>query len=136
MTLCDTGPIVALVDRNDRHHAPCVEVLAELPPSPLVTTWPCFTEAMYLLYRVGGIEAQNELWGFLVDGLLQLHLPAQLEWQRMRELMNQYSDMPLDFADASLISAAEVREDRKLFSLDGPLRAVRLDGSRILEFVP
>src|SRR5690606_30420248 len=59
-----------------------------------------------------------------------------IEWQRMRELMNQYSDMPLDCADASLISAAEVREDRKLFSLDGPLRAVRLDGSRILEFVP
>jgi len=29
---------------------------------PLVTTWPAFTEAMYLLARAGGIRAQQALW--------------------------------------------------------------------------
>lgn len=46
--LTDTGPLVALVNRNDPHHAPCLTVLKRLPAAPLVTTWPCFTEAMYL----------------------------------------------------------------------------------------
>jgi uncharacterized protein len=136
MTLCDTGPIVALIDADDPHHSRCVAALSELPPTPLITTWPCFTEAMHLLFRAGGLNAQNELWEYFVDGLLQLHLPVDNEWQRMRTMMNQYVDMPLDFADASLVSAAEIRGDRRLFSLDGPLRALRLSDRQSFDIVP
>lgn len=91
---------------------------------------------MYLLSRAGGTKAQNDLWSLLADGLIRLYLSSEDEHPRMRELMNQYSDRPLDFADASLISAAEIRGDRRLFSLDGPLRAVRLNNQTVLEFVP
>lgn len=62
MTLCDTGPLVALIDRDDARHARCVDVLGLLPPGPLLTTWPCFTEATYLLGRAGGFPAQEVLW--------------------------------------------------------------------------
>ena len=61
MTLTDAGPLIALINRNDPHHALCISALGLLPSAPLVTTWPCFTEAMYLLRRVGGHGAQNEL---------------------------------------------------------------------------
>lgn len=60
--LCDTGPLVALIDRNDPNHSVCAKALALLPPVPLITTWLCVTEAMHLLYRSGGLVAQNALW--------------------------------------------------------------------------
>jgi uncharacterized protein len=50
--LTDTGPLVALLDADDPYHAACVVALTGLPPEPLETTWPCFTEAMYLLGAV------------------------------------------------------------------------------------
>ena len=46
MTLTDTGPLVALLNRNDPNHAACVGAAKTLPSGPLATTWPCFTEAM------------------------------------------------------------------------------------------
>ena len=46
--LVDAGPLVALIDRSDARHAECVEVLESIH-GPLVTVWPAFTEAMYLL---------------------------------------------------------------------------------------
>jgi predicted nucleic acid-binding protein len=101
VTLCDTGPLVALIERNDPSHARCVAELPRLPATPLVTTWPCLTEAMYLVSRTGGLPAQEELWGLLADGLLVLHIPSAGEWKRMRTLMLQYADAPMDMADAS-----------------------------------
>ena len=109
MIPCDTGPLIAILDRNDANHERCMAALKHLPAEPLLTTWPCFTEAMHLLFRAGGIRAQSELWGLVTDGLLRLHLPTENEWQRLQELMQRYADMPMDLADASLIAAAEQR---------------------------
>lgn len=48
MTLTDTGPLVALIDRNEATHETCRLVLPRLA-KPMITPSPCFTEAMYLL---------------------------------------------------------------------------------------
>jgi len=61
MILTDTGPLVALINRNDPNHQISVRAAKRLPKQPLVTTWPCFTEAMYLLFKAGGHPAQREL---------------------------------------------------------------------------
>ncbi|HVH29280.1 MAG TPA: hypothetical protein VM818_21145 [Vicinamibacterales bacterium] len=42
--LVDVGPLVAIFDRADPKHEACVTTL-----KTLVTVWPAFTEAMYLL---------------------------------------------------------------------------------------
>ncbi len=136
MILCDTGPLVALVDRDDAAHVRCAAALSTLPASPLLTTWPCLVEAMYLLWRAGGLPAQEELWNYLADGLVMLHTPEVGEWKRMRELMRQYHDTPMDLADASLVVAAERLNLRRIFTIDSHFHVYRVNGVQAFEVVP
>ena len=48
MTPIDAGPLVALVNADDRHHDRCREA-ARVIRDPVGTAWPVVTEAMYLL---------------------------------------------------------------------------------------
>ena len=136
MILVDTGPLVALIDQDDQHHQRCVATLPALPGPALLTTWPCFTEAMYLLGRAGGLPAQDELWGFLADGLVQLHACDTMECERMRALMHQYRDTPMDLADASLVSAAEVVGETRIFSVDSHFHVFRINGTQPFVVLP
>jgi predicted nucleic acid-binding protein len=136
VTLCDAGPLFALIDpRQADLHAQCKDALATLP-APLVTTWPCFTEAMYLAFRTGGWPMQHLLWEFVRTGVLQIHLADRSEMERMAVLMEQYSDTPMDLADASLVAAAEVLDRSRIFTFDRHFYAYRLVGDRAFEVIP
>ena len=134
--LTDTGPLVALIDRKDPNHAVCVETARRLPAGPLVTTWPCVTEAMYLLHRTAGHPAQIALWRLLRDERLVLHDLDLDDVERMETLMDQYRDRPMDLADASIMAAAETLATRHLFSLDSDFRFYRLSDGSTLDIVP
>ena len=136
MILVDTGPIVALLDRNDSNHSRCVETAAVLPVAPLLTSWPCLTEAMYLIGRGTGAPGQESLWSMIQDGLLKLLNVEPDQVSRMAELMRQYRDLPMDIADAALVVAAESTGIRQVFTLDGHFRIYRLKDGSVLEVVP
>ena len=132
MILTDTGPLVALLNADDQHHARCVAVAGKLPPVPLLTTWVCFTEAMYLLGSIGGHRYQAALWNLRTEGRVVLHEITPPEADRMAELMSQYRDTPMSLADASLIALAETRSMRSVFTVDGDFYIYRLfDGSTL-----
>jgi predicted nucleic acid-binding protein len=135
VTLTDTGPLVALVDRDDRHHAQATETLRGLPKVPLLTTWPCLTEAMYLLHQSIGYTAQEALWRFIEKSVLHLYLPSENDWRRMRELMAVFQDAPMDMADASIVVAAEQLSLRRVFTYDRHFYAYRLANGDALEVV-
>ncbi len=135
-TLTDTGPLVALIDADDIHHVRAGATLRRLPQAPLLTTWPCWTEAMYLLGKAAGYSAQEELWSYLAEGLVQLYLPLVDEWPRMRELMATYRDTPMDLADASLVAAAEALSLGRVFTFDSHFYAYRLADGGALEVLP
>ena len=136
MTLTDTGPFVALLNRNDPNHAACVEAAKALPAGPLVTTWPCFTEAMYLLGRAGGYPGQEALWRLLDAGRLVLHGAGEAELKRMAALMDKYRDLPMDLADASVIAAAEALSVRRVFTIDRDFLVYRFADGTAVEVVP
>lgn len=98
-------------------------------------TWPCFTEAMYLLSQAGGYHAQEKLWGWVADGLVQIHSSTEAEWRRMRELMGVFRDSPMDLADASVVAAAESLSADQVFTFDKHFYAYRLGDGSALEVV-
>ncbi len=115
MILADTGPIVALFDRDDRYHALCLQTVQEIN-EPLVTTWPVLTECFYLLGF--SWEAQADLWIFLTRGGLDLFPLDRRHFAQCRDLMKQFRNLPMDLADASLVVAADVLGISKVFTLD------------------
>lgn len=135
MILTDTGPIVALGIQKDPDHLRCVQVIRTLA-RPLLIPLPVLTESLHLLARHGGWYAQDRLWGQVENGLVRI-LPLDNELlPRVRQLMAKYRDHPMDFADAALVTLAEVSGFRKVFSLDSHFRAFRLSDGSVLDVVP
>ncbi len=136
MTLTDTGPLVALIDKRDPNHIACMQTSQQLPPGPLVTTWPCLTEAMYLLGKVGGYQYQEKLWKLRTAGRLVLRELSSIETDRAEALMSQYRNVPMDLADASLVVAAESLSLFQIFSIDSDFYIYRLADGSALNVVP
>lgn len=135
MTLTDAGPLIAIIDADEPDHAACVEALDELA-LPLVTTWPAFTEAMYLLARGGGSEGQRALWRLVQTGRLVIAELSRSAVERSARLMDQYADRPMDLADATLVALAEEQGHRRIFTLDADFHVYRLRGRHHFEMLP
>ena len=63
--IADTGPLVAFLDRSERHHGWVAARITELQ-APLLACEPVLAEAMYLLARLP--RAQEALFGLLENG--------------------------------------------------------------------
>ena len=112
---CDTGPILALINRHDQFHGSCAEALVRIP-FPLFTVWPVIVEAYYLLQRFGG-PADLVLHWIQAGHVRILDLRAP-EVRRMRHLTRKYGDLPMDLADAALVAACEKAGIRRIFTTD------------------
>ena len=115
MILVDAGPLVAMVHVDDDQHERCIEA-ARTIRDPVGTLWPVVTEAMYLLDF--SWRAQDALWELMDSARVEV-LPLGVgDGGRMRELMRKYRDLPMDFADAALVTVAEREGIRRIFTLD------------------
>ncbi|MBI4822905.1 MAG: PIN domain-containing protein [Nitrospirae bacterium] len=113
--LLDTGAFVALLDRSERNHEPCVSFFKEFK-GRLLTTEPVLTEAVYLLGP--SIKAQMSCIEFILKGGAML-VPQSVEsLSRAISLMEKYKDIPMDFADATLVTLAEETGIDEVFTLD------------------
>ncbi len=117
MTLCDAGPLYALVDKKQSKHAIIRKVLTRIS-MPLITTWPCFTEAMYLALNRGGWAMQQQLGKLLLERMLVVYEIQPRDYLRLFQLIEKYQDRPMDLADATLVVAAERLELRQILTLD------------------
>ncbi|SEH05052.1 type II toxin-antitoxin system VapC family toxin [Candidatus Venteria ishoeyi] len=121
MIIVDTGYWFGLLDQRDDYHAVCCEFLSQCQ-EPLITTFPVLTEALHLLMRRGNsqqglvlLELLSKLQtqgSFSIFSLQHEHLP------RITQLMQQYIDLPMDLADASLVILAEHLGEGRIISTD------------------
>ena len=136
MVICDSGTLIALLNAEDPAHARCAEALHLLPAQPLLITVPSFVEAMYFLGKLGGFALQSHLWTLWTHGKIAIHCPTDAELQRMRALMEKYADIPMDFADASIVAAAESLNLDTVFTLDSDFHVYRLYDKRPFNVIP
>jgi predicted nucleic acid-binding protein len=101
--LIDTGVVLALLDRNDEWHELCVQAYNH-SHLPLLTSEAVLTEVFHLARRnIGDVRG---LWTLLNSGAIQISSIAHEELAQIQNLMHDYSDRPMDFADATLVHLA------------------------------
>ncbi len=115
MILADTGPLVALFDPRDPSHERCVDALRKVR-GLLVTTTAVLTECFHMLTPAS--HGARGLREFIAAGGLTVWYLDEARLTRAFELMEDYSDHPMDFADASLVVAAERLGTRHVLTLD------------------
>jgi predicted nucleic acid-binding protein len=133
--LTDAGPLIALIDASEPDHERCKALLAHIQ-LPLLTTWPAFTEAMYLLGRAGGWRGQEALWRLVLRDDLVVASASADSNHRAARLMERYADRPMDLADATLVALAEERKVTRIFTLDTDFHVYRINGRQRFEVIP
>lgn len=115
VVLLDTGPLMALLDEDEEHHAWATSRMRGLKP-PLATCEAALTEACFLLKSHERGRLQLRLW--IQTGFVR---PVPLDPSRILRalaLMEHYANVPMSFADACLVALAESTPGARLFTLD------------------
>lgn len=117
MILADTGFFVALANRNDTFHRQAQQQLKILT-EPLITTYPVIIETSYLLYERSGQVAQFKFLQQLTTDSIQILNFKNNHLERAIKLMQQYANLPMDLADASLVVIAEELKESRILTTD------------------
>jgi len=132
--IVDTGAILALLDENDRWHAFCLHALRQLR-LPLLTTEAVLTEVFHLIRR--SRTEMEAVWTLFHSGVIVLATIDNSELHRIQALMSRYKDLPMDFADATLVYLGERESITAVFTLDQNDFAVyRIAGKRRFHILP
>jgi hypothetical protein len=132
--LLDTGAFVALIDRSERQHAECVKAF-EGWSGPIVTTEAVLTETLYLVGPAW--ESQQICLEFFLRGAFVLMPSSRKSLRRVAALMEKYRDVPMDFADATLVVLGEELGTNMVFTLDRRGFSVyRLFGRKPFRVIP
>jgi hypothetical protein len=115
--LCDTGPLVAVLNANDADHQRCTDLLEE-HPGPLLVPSPVVAEVCYMVESRVGPVAEAQFLRSLASGELVFTELTRPDLARMAELVERYADLPLGAADASVIAIAERLGVHEIATLD------------------
>jgi len=127
--LLDTGPLVAYLNRNDRHHKWAVECWASLY-DPLWTCEAVLSEAVFVL-QSERIVAEAIL-RLLEREIIQLDFSLEANRADVCRLLRKYADLPMSVADACLVRMAELSDPCQIFTTDRDFRVYRRKGRQII----
>jgi predicted nucleic acid-binding protein len=132
--LIDTGGILALLDRHDRWHDPCVAALERMR-LPLLTSEAVLTELFHL---VGDKRHEvHAAWKFVRSGALVVSGINDADLPALETLMDRYRDRPMDVADATLVNLGERHGLSLILTIDhDDFETYRMAGRRRFRIVP
>ena len=114
-TLIDAGPIIALFNKNDKYHKKILNFLKEYN-GILTTSWPVITEVSHMLAY--NVETQIDLMKWINRGGIKIEQIEIEDIQRIIELSEKYSDIPMDLADACLVVLSERLKIKEIITID------------------
>ena len=103
IAILDTGPWVALIDRSESRHAECVQWLKKFS-GRLYSTEAVLTEVLYLLNF--STTAQCAALDFVLEAVVEIVPVNTKSLKKVKSMMKKYADLPMDFADATIVCLA------------------------------
>ena len=111
--IVDAGPVIALFRKRDRHHAR-VKSFLSTNRARLVSTLPVVTEACHFL----NADGKTALLMWIQRGGLSLQPVDVEDLDEIAAIIGRYSDRDIDFADATLVWAADLMNTRDVMTID------------------
>ena len=121
--LIDAGPLIALFDKDDKYHGKIKQFLRG-KRLKYITTNAVITEVTYMLNF--SIEVQILFFEWVMKEGVLIQEIQQHDIGRIVELTKKYRDRPMDYADATLVVAAEKTGITQIISLDSDFDMYRL----------
>ncbi|MGH9554172.1 MAG: type II toxin-antitoxin system VapC family toxin [Terriglobales bacterium] len=129
--IIDTGPLVAVLARDERFHKWAVDQFKQLIP-PLLVCEAVLTEAAFLLQRKP--DAWQTLFGLLEDGPLSVQFSLCDNLPEVRALLRKYHGR-VSLADACLVRMSELHSDHAILTLDTDFHVYRKFGRQPIELI-
>ena len=129
--MLDTGPLVALLSRNDTNHERARQIFADCTP-PFRTCESVIAEACFLLRKVHR-DGPRDLVRLGMRGLYTIGIAVEAHWASIESLLKKYSDRPISFADACLIRCAEIHGEGRIATFDADFSVYRWRRNRRFE---
>lgn len=115
--LLDTGALVALVNRSDRHHAAAASWFASVR-SGLLTTEAVITETACVLAASPKHQAAALQWVQRARAASMLEIEPVADHDQIAKIIHRYASLPCDYADATLITLAEITGVAAIATID------------------
>lgn len=117
MILLDTSGLLAALFSDQNQHEACAAVLrASTPPrilSPFV-----LAEIDYLILKYAGVEAELQLLAEVGRGVYEIAEFDRYDVEMASETVEQYRDLRIGLADASIVVCAQRWQTRDVLTLD------------------
>ena len=130
--IADTGPLVAMLDRDDQDHEWAVREGRRLPPR-MISCEAVLSEVHFLTRQISGAKDRIETW--LAEGLLELPFSVREHHSMVYHLMGRYENVPMSFADACLVRMSELWPKAPVFTLDSDFRIYRRNKRQALPLI-
>ena len=114
-TLIDSGPLIALFDRSDSYHQSVLAFLKSYQ-GELITSWSVITEVSHMLDF--NLNVQIDFLKWIELGGITLYGLSRDDISHIRSMMEKYSDIPMDLADATLMYIAHKEHIKTIVSID------------------
>lgn len=114
--LLDTGPLVALLSKDDADHDRAEHLFADCLP-PFRCPEAVLAEACFLMRKVH-VAGPAEVLALGRKGVYELSMSVDDHWGNLEALLRKYADQPISLADACLIRSAEVHKEARILTFD------------------
>ncbi|MES0873213.1 type II toxin-antitoxin system VapC family toxin [Sinimarinibacterium thermocellulolyticum] len=118
MVIADTGFWVALYNRRDRHHQAALDAAERYDAEGFITTHVVIAEACHLLHRREHAGVMLQFIEALRDGPVEIMDLRVDDLAQIARLMHKYRELPMDYADASLVLLAEYLGHGRILTTD------------------
>jgi predicted nucleic acid-binding protein len=131
--LLDTGPLVALLSKDDAHHDRAEQLFGSCH-TPLRCPEAVLAEACFLMRKVD-TAAPAEVLALGRKGVYELSMSVEKHWVNLEALLKKYADRPISLADACLIRSAELHDEPRILTFDTDFLVYRWSRNRRFQLI-
>jgi predicted nucleic acid-binding protein len=115
ITLIDSGPLIALFDKNDKFHEQILSFMKSYE-GELLTTWAVMTEVSHMLDF--NLRVQLAFLEWIERGAVTIYEINQSDLRTIIPMIKKYTNVPMDLADSSLMFIAQKENITDIISID------------------